>query len=315
MSKILTVFGATGNQGGSTIDAILASPTLSKTFKLRGITRDPSKPSGQSLAGKGVEPVKADMNDKESLQSAIKGSYAVFAVTNFWETRSEEIEVKQGKNMADACLAEGVQHLVWSALPYVTKLTNGRYTHVDHFDGKAKITEYIESIKGDKMTTTYFMPGIYATNIKANIRAGPDGVPTLNLPWSAEKTMVPIFSPADDTGKFVTGILSQDLASVNGKYIHAVSEWISPAKMLEVVSAAAGKEVKMNELDDEAYLKTLPPPPLALELGETMFLIRDYSYYGLGEEKNQAESNAILLEGVKPTSWVEFVEKNKPWEV
>jgi hypothetical protein len=44
-------------------------------------------------------------------------------------------------------------------------------------------------------------------------------------------------------------------------------------------------------------------------------LIRDYSYYGLGEEKNQAESNAVLLEGVKPTSWVEFVEKNKPWEV
>src|ERR1700691_5406029 len=61
MSKILTVFGATGIQGGSVINAVLASPNLSKTFKIRGITRDPSKPSGQALAAKGVEPVKADM--------------------------------------------------------------------------------------------------------------------------------------------------------------------------------------------------------------------------------------------------------------
>jgi uncharacterized protein YbjT (DUF2867 family) len=314
MSKILTVFGATGIQGGSVINSVLASSTLSKTFKIRGITRDPSKPSGQALAAKGVEPIKADMNDKVSLQAAIKGSYAVFAVTNFWETRSEEIEVKQGKNMADACLAEGVQHLVWSTLPYVTKLTKGQYTHVDHFDGKAKITEYIENIKGDKMTTTYFMPGFYATNVKSNIRPGPDGVPMLSLPWNFEKTMVPAFSPADDTGKFVSGILSREPASVNGIYIHAVSEWITPAKMLEVVSKAAGKEVKFNELSDEAYLKMLPPP-LALELGETMFLIRDYSYYGLGEEKNQSRSNAILEDGVRPTSWQEFVESQKPWEV
>ena len=314
MSKILTVFGATGNQGGSVIDAFLANPTLSKTFKIRGITRDPSKPSGQALAAKGVEAVKADMNDMASLQAALKGSYAVFAVTNFWETRSQETEIKQGKNMADACLAEGVKHLVWSTLPYVKKLTKGQYTHVDHFDGKAEITEYIESIKGDKLTTTYFMPGFYATNIKSGIRSGPDGVPTLALPWNAEKTMVPAFSPADDTGKFVSGILSQEPASVNGKYIHAVSEWITPAKMLEEVSKAAGKDIKFTELSDEAYLKTLPPP-LALELGETMFLIRDYSYYGIGEEKNQGSSNAILPEGVKPTSWVEFVEKNKPWEV
>ena len=314
MSKILTVFGATGVQGGSVINAVLASSTLSNTFKLRGVTRDPTKAPGQALAAKGVELVKADMNDKESLQAAVRGSNAVFAVTNFWETRSEEVEVQQGKNMADACLAEGVEHLVWSTLPYVTKLTKGQYTHVDHFDGKAKITEYIETIKDDKMTTSYFMPGYYATNIKSSIRAGPNGVPTLTLPWDAEKTMVPVFSPADDTGKFVTGILSQDRASVNGRYVHAVSEWITPAKMLEAVSAAAGKEVKLQQVSNETYLKMLPPP-VALELGETMFLIRDYSYYGLGEEKEQSESNAVLLEGVKPTSWVEFVEKNKPWEV
>jgi hypothetical protein len=57
MSKLLTVFGATGNQGGSVIKAVLADPVLSKEFKIRGITRDTSKPSAQALAAQGVEVV------------------------------------------------------------------------------------------------------------------------------------------------------------------------------------------------------------------------------------------------------------------
>jgi uncharacterized protein YbjT (DUF2867 family) len=55
MSKIITVFGATGNQGGSVIKHILADPTLSKEFKIRGITRDVSKPAAQALEKQGVE--------------------------------------------------------------------------------------------------------------------------------------------------------------------------------------------------------------------------------------------------------------------
>lgn len=57
MSKILTVFGATGNQGGSVIKAILADAVLSKEYKIRGVTRDTSKPASQALAAKGVEMV------------------------------------------------------------------------------------------------------------------------------------------------------------------------------------------------------------------------------------------------------------------
>lgn len=57
MSKLITVFGATGNQGGSVIEAILADSELSKEFKIRGITRDTTKKSAQDLAKKGVEVV------------------------------------------------------------------------------------------------------------------------------------------------------------------------------------------------------------------------------------------------------------------
>jgi uncharacterized protein YbjT (DUF2867 family) len=49
MSKLLTVFGATGQQGGSLIDYVLKSPQLSKLYHLRGITRDASKSAALSL--------------------------------------------------------------------------------------------------------------------------------------------------------------------------------------------------------------------------------------------------------------------------
>jgi uncharacterized protein YbjT (DUF2867 family) len=59
MSKIITVFGATGNQGGSVIKHILADAVLAKEFKIRGITRDVSKPAAQALEKQGVEMRKA----------------------------------------------------------------------------------------------------------------------------------------------------------------------------------------------------------------------------------------------------------------
>lgn len=53
--KIFVVFGATGNQGGSVIKAILADPKASAEFQLRGITRDPTASRAKALTEKGVE--------------------------------------------------------------------------------------------------------------------------------------------------------------------------------------------------------------------------------------------------------------------
>ncbi len=55
MSKLLTIFGASGKQGGSVIQAVLADSALSKDFKIRAVTRDVSKASAQALTKQGVE--------------------------------------------------------------------------------------------------------------------------------------------------------------------------------------------------------------------------------------------------------------------
>jgi uncharacterized protein YbjT (DUF2867 family) len=54
---LIVVFGATGGQGGSVVDAILNDPKASEKFALRGVTRDTSKPNSKELEKRGVEMV------------------------------------------------------------------------------------------------------------------------------------------------------------------------------------------------------------------------------------------------------------------
>ncbi len=73
MHKILTVFGATGNQGGSVIAAVLQDPVLSKTFKIRAVTRDSTKPAAKELTAKGVQVVSVRPHGLHELASIDSG--------------------------------------------------------------------------------------------------------------------------------------------------------------------------------------------------------------------------------------------------
>jgi uncharacterized protein YbjT (DUF2867 family) len=55
--KLITVFGATGNQGGSVVDTFLNDPKLKGHWAVRGITRDATKDSAKKLQSRGVEVV------------------------------------------------------------------------------------------------------------------------------------------------------------------------------------------------------------------------------------------------------------------
>ena len=312
--KILTVFGATGNQGGSVIAAVLSNAKLSSEYQLRGITRDPSKPNAQKLSSKGVEMVSADMNDPVALKSAISGSHAVFAVTNYWETMSKETEVQQGKNIADVSKAAGVKHLIWASLPHVTKLTDGELKHVAHFDSKAEVEQYIESIKvGSDMVASYWMPGFFMSNLKGMIKPDPQTqTPTLKMPWDAAQTQVGLLDVVGDTGKFVAGLLLADPQSVNGSRVNGVSQWVTPQEIVRIISEAGGTKVDFQEVSAEEYESYLPEP-IAKEMTENMLLVRTWSYFGKGAETKQAESDKILGD-MKLTSLEEFVQRNGPWE-
>ncbi|ERS96730.1 NmrA family transcriptional regulator [Sporothrix schenckii 1099-18] len=312
--KIITVFGATGNQGGSVISALLASSVLSSQYTIRGVTRDPTKPAAQKLVAKGVQPIKADVNDPASLQAAVHGVDAVFAVTNYWETLSKTTEITQGKNIVDACVAGGVKHLVWSSLPATTELTQGVLSHIDHFDSKAEVSAYAEARKKETgLWVTHVMPAYFLQNIKGSVRPDPTtGVPTWSQPLSATETQVATIDIVSDAGKYVAGALALG-AAADGQFIQAVSQWVTPAEVVQTISDVTGTKTVFKEVPNDAWKESVPGPAFVQdEMAENMQLIRDYSYYGNDAKGKQADHDKYIeaVAGQKLTSLAEFVKAN-----
>jgi len=144
-TETITVFGATGAQGGGLARAILADPQ--RRFGLRAVTRRPDAPAARALADAGAEIAVADLDDAASIRVAMQGAHGVFAVTNFWEHFSPERELAQAANLADAARDAQVPHLVWSTLEDTRRWVPldddrmptlmGRYK-VPHFDAKGE---------------------------------------------------------------------------------------------------------------------------------------------------------------------------------
>lgn len=144
MSNVLVVFGATGQQGGSVIRTVLHDPKLSKAYKVRAVTRDVTKPAARALADQGAEVISGDADTKASLTDAMRNAHTVFAVTaTIYDEKLYERELDQGKAMADAAVAAGVEYFIFSSLSHVGKLSGGKIIHANHFDVKADIEEYI----------------------------------------------------------------------------------------------------------------------------------------------------------------------------
>ncbi|KAK9431019.1 hypothetical protein V1505DRAFT_369753 [Lipomyces doorenjongii] len=299
MSRLLVVFGATGNQGGSVIRHVLADQTLSKEFKIRGITRDTTKPAAKQLIEKGVEVVTGNMSDANSLAAAVKGADTVFLVTNFWETASKATEVAQGKSVADACKASGVQHLVFSSLINTTEASHGRLSNIHHFDGKAEIEEYI---RGLNVPATFFLPGTFMTSFKDMIRKQDDGSYLFTLPVG-DNARLPLFDPAGDTGLFVKAII-KNRSTLLGKRVYGATDYYSPTRMVQEFSEVTGNVANFVQIPAETF-KSFLHPAVAQEIYENMELLADPGYYAGAS----LESSLALLDQ-PPKSWKAFVGKS-----
>src|SRR5258706_16032986 len=95
--KPILVTGITGQQGGG-----VAQHLIKDGWKIRGLSRDLNKPAVKTLQDSGIEVVQGNMEDRASLDAALKGVYGVFSVQNFWlPDVGHDGEVRQGKLIAD----------------------------------------------------------------------------------------------------------------------------------------------------------------------------------------------------------------------
>ena len=135
VERVVLVVGATGKQGGA-----VARSLLDRGFQVRGLTRNPQKPEAQALTEQGAEVVQGDMEDRSAMDRVLDGAYGVFSVQNFWETGYDR-EVQQGKTVADAAKAAGVEHFVYSSVG-----SAHRQTDIPHFESKWEVEEHVRQI-------------------------------------------------------------------------------------------------------------------------------------------------------------------------
>jgi uncharacterized protein YbjT (DUF2867 family) len=107
-SRKLLVVGATGQQGGALIEALLANKS---SFDIYGLTRNKASPSATKLSERGVHMIEGDVSAPLPIFKQLgKGVYGVFSVTTL--SKDEEGEAKP---LIDAAIANNVQHFVYTS--------------------------------------------------------------------------------------------------------------------------------------------------------------------------------------------------------
>jgi len=265
MPKLISVVGATGVQGSSVIKALLSN----SNYVLRAICRDPSSEKAKALSAKGIEVVKADLNDFDSLVRAFKGSSAIYGTTGFFEdfakhgpTKAVELEVAQGTNMAKAAAAtETLEHFIWSTLPDSRKISNGKFM-IPHFDGKAQVDRYIKSCPALLEKTTFLWVGFYASNLTFPMFT-PCYVPTagkyIQIQDSPADTPIKTIGDASvNVGIFVRAILAQPEQTLKGRYVLAEYTEMTADEFLQAWAIAQGTKAQYVQTDEKTFFSIWP---------------------------------------------------------
>ncbi|KAF2662013.1 NAD(P)-binding protein [Lophiostoma macrostomum CBS 122681] len=278
--KLLVVFGATGNQGGSIAEVVLDSPELSKQYSVRAITRSSSNPKVHALQAKGAEIVEADLGNPSSLKAALTGAHTVFAITTTqYGQDTRQIETQQAKALCEEAIAQKVEYIIWSSLSHPVKITDGKLSHIDFFDVKAEVEDYIRSLP---IKSAFFAPGSFMQNFHDHMKPRPspanDGtyvIGDLLYPDS----VIPLID-ITDTGKWVAAILAEP-EKYEGKQFCAADRLYTMTEIAEIISQFTGTTVKYQNIPDDVFKGFLSKGYFEMHL-----LMRDYGYYGKNMKEN-----------------------------
>jgi uncharacterized protein YbjT (DUF2867 family) len=278
--KIIAVVGATGAQGGGLVRAILQDPNSG--FAVRAITRDPATDAAKALAALGAELVAADIENEDSLTTAMAGAYGAYFVTFYWAHFSPQKEMDDARNMARAAQAAGIRHAIWSTLEDTREwvpLSDPRMPtlmsnyKVPHFDAKGASNKFFTDLG---VPTTFLLTSFYWENF-IHFGMGPqrdrEGKPAITFPMDDKK--LPGIA-AEDIGKCAFGIFKKGPELI-GKTVGIAGEHLSGQQMADAFSQALGREVRYNAVDPELYRSF--DFPGAEDLGNMFQFKRDFNEY------------------------------------
>jgi uncharacterized protein YbjT (DUF2867 family) len=275
--KIIAVVGATGNQGGGLVRAILSD--TSGSFAVRALTRNVESEKALELAKLGADVVQADLDIAASLKTAFDGAFGAFCVTFFWEHFVPEKELVQAAAMAQAAKSAGLKHVVWSTLEDTRKLvplTDDRMPtlmekyKVPQFDAKAEANRAFAQFG---VPVTYMLTSFYWENLiysGMGPRKGTDGKLELTLPMG-DKRLAGI--AAEDVGKCAYSIFRAGF-DLLGKTVGIAGDHLTGTQMAVALAKELEQPVAYNPMTPEQFRQLGTPG--AEELGNMFQYMQDF---------------------------------------
>ncbi|XP_078605081.1 nmrA-like family domain-containing protein 1 [Branchiostoma floridae x Branchiostoma japonicum] len=263
---------------------------------VRIVTRSASSDKAKALQERGAEVVEASFDDPGSLERALQGAHGTFVMTqNSFELPDfDQLEIKQGKAVADAAKAAGVQHVVFSSLDAVQKTMGFPCLH---FDSKAHIEEYMKSI-GLPITVVKY-PAYYESYLSfRSVKKLEDGTYEIGVPM--EGAALDYVSTVDMG--FAVRAIFNNRAEWLGRTVGFSGDKLTIQQHAEIFSKhLAPKVFKASDMTAEAFSQL--PFPGAEHLGNM------FKYLRLGNPEYNEELTRQLYPGTR--SLDQWVQDNK----
>jgi uncharacterized protein YbjT (DUF2867 family) len=304
---LITVVGASSKQGRSVAESLLASGR----YRVRALTRRLDSQPAQALARKGAEIMVAplELGRQAELTEALTGSAGAFLMTPpIVKVPPAEPELTLGMQLADAAVAAGVEHVVFSGLENVEARTGGT-KWAPHFTDKAKVEDYIRCLP---VRSSFVYLAFYYTNFLEYYvpQRGEDGITfAIYLPPDIP---MPFCDPLTAAGPAVREIFDHP-AQYAGKTLPVIGEFISAQEMVDTFVRVTGQQARYaSAYSREDLLRHFPgfaaDEHLVRELVGMVEYAVEYGYYA--PERDLTWSRKI---DPHAATWEQFLKRSK-WQ-
>lgn len=225
--RTVLVTGATGQQGGAAVAALLG-----RGHKVVGLTRNPGSQSAMGLADRGVSVVAGDFTDPDSLLRAATGVDTVYAMTTPFEA-GIDAEIQQGLALANAAKAAGVGHFILGSVA-----SADRDTGIPHFDSKYQVEKHLASLglPHSIVAPVYFMDNLLAPFSLPALR---EGKLAMALPGERRLQQVAV----SNIGDFAAALAERREAVFGQRYDIAGAD-LTGSEAAAVLTRVSGHEIR-----------------------------------------------------------------------
>lgn len=230
---IVAIAGSLSKQGRSVAHSLLKSGR----YHVRALTGNVGSPEALALAAQGAElfAVPLAQGRKMDFVNAFRGAHGAFLMTpGVAPPATYEFDI--GKDLADAAVEAGVQHVVFSTLENVDQITGG-IKFAPHFTDKSRVEGYI---RGLPILSSFIELAFFYTNLLEYYAPRMDG-DTLVFPiYLPEHFKAPFVDPLTATGPAVLEIFDHP-GTYSGLTLPVIGDVISPAEMIEAFTRVTGQ--------------------------------------------------------------------------